>query len=931
MKKLKIQLPFPLISVNKISTSYLLFPLLSVPFLLFLIHGTEAANIKNVTETRIGAIIDANSRIGKEQKTALEIAVGNFNFNNSRNQKLSLYFQDPGREPFKAALAAEELIKKKKVEVIVGMDSWVKAALVADVGTQAQIPILSFVSPAMTPPLAAIRWPFLIRMASNGVEQMRCISALVQSYNWRRVVAIYEDGTYGGDSGNLALLSENLQKVGSQIEHSLVLPPFSSLSDPKRFIQEKLRKLIRTGIQSRVFILLKLSPPMTIHLFREAKEMELVGRNTAWILSDSITSYLDSFNHSVISSMEGALGIKENYSEESSSYSKFYAQFREIFLSRYPNEDEFKPGIHALRAYDSIKAIELAMKRTSNRRSEKLLLRNILSINFNGLSGKISFKAGELNQTQSLRIVNVVGKKYKEIDFWLPKSGFSKTPSEGENSGANDGETVKALAGIVIWPGNSLEDPKGWAMPTAEKPMKIGVPVRTSFEEFVEFLSGTRPTGFCIDLFDEVLKSLDYDLPYEFVPHSGSYDDLIFYVSNKTFDAAVGDITILAERMELVEFTQPFAESGLSMIAPAKSDSEWMFMKPFAPEMWVVTVALFIYTMFVVWFLEHRSNPEFRGALKNQISTALWFTFSSLFFAHRERIYSNFTRVVVLVWLFLVFILTSSYTASLSSLLTVKELESNLNIESVRERGSYVGCDNDSFIKNYLKNVLTFKQEQIYILNSSESSYVEEFKNKRIDAAFLEVPYENVFLNKYCKGYASISPTYRFGGFGFAFQKGSPIAADFSRAILNLSENGKLTSLETSLFSSSSECNAANTKIESLSLHSFWGIYAISAATSTLCFLIFLLRLLKNFRHQQEAFRDHATPGRNGTWNKTVGLAKYFYKGEVDIPRSFRSTSTSFRAESLNQRRSSKWDYVSHSDIQEDLPDSSSADKIEML
>ncbi|XWS15812.1 hypothetical protein CRYUN_Cryun34aG0033700 [Craigia yunnanensis] len=930
MKTVKTQLPFPLISVNKVSRSYLLFPLLIASFVLVLIHGAEAANIKNVAEIRIGAIIDANSRMGKEEKTALEIAVGNFNKNNSRNQKLSLYFQDPGREPYKAALAAGELIKEKKVKVIVGMDSWEKAALVGDVGTQAQIPILSFVAPAITPPLTATRWPFLIRMASNGVEKMRCISALVQAYNWRRVVAIYEDDTYGGDSGSLALLSENLQKVGSQIEHRLVLPPFSSLSDPKRFIQEKLRKL-RTGIQSRVFILLKLSSPMTIHLFREAKEMELVGRNTAWILSDTITSYLDSYNHSVISSMEGALGIKAKYSEESSSYSKFYAQFREVFLSKYRDFDEFNPGIHALRAYDSIRAIELAMRRTSNHSSQKLFLRNILSINFNGLSGKIRFKAGELNQTQSLRIVNVVGKKYKEIDFWFPKSGFSMIPSGGQNSGANDRGTVKALAGIVIWPGNSLQDPKGWAIPTSEKPMKIGVPVRTSFEEFVEFHSGKRPTGFCIDLFDEVLKSLDYDLPYEFFPHNGSYDDLIFDVSNKTFDAAVGDITILAQRMEHVEFTQPFAESGLSMIAPAKSDSEWMFMKPFTLEMWLVTGALFLYTMFVVWFLEHRSNPEFRGELKNQISTALWFTFSSLFFAHRERIYSNFTRVVVLVWLFLVFILTSSYTASLSSLLTVKELESNLDIRSVRERGSYVGCDNDSFVKDYLKNVLTFKQEQIHVLNSSEASYVEEFKTNRIAAAFLEVPYEKVFLNKYCKGYASISPTYRFGGFAFAFQKGSPIAADFSRAILDLSENGNLTSLEEKWFSPSSECNAANTKIESLSLHSFWGIYAICGATSTLCFLLFLLRLLKNFRHQQEASRGNVTPGRNGAWNKMVELAKYFYRGEVDFPRSFRSTSTSSRGPNLDQRPSSKWEYVSHPCGQEDLPVPSPAEQIEML
>ena len=113
---------------------------------------------------------------------------------------------------------------------------------------------------------------------------------------------------------------------------------------------------------------------------------------------------------------------------------------------------------------------------------------------------------------------------------------------------------------------------------------------------------------------------------------------LSFVLKNlKTFDAIVGDVTILANRSDKVEFTQPYAESGLSMIVPAKSkESAWMFMKPFTKEMWLVTGAILIYTMFIVWFLEHHTNPEFKGPWKNQMGTALWFTFSSLYFAHSK-------------------------------------------------------------------------------------------------------------------------------------------------------------------------------------------------------------------------------------------------------------------------------------------------------
>lgn len=110
----------------------------------------------------------------------------------------------------------------------------------------------------------------------------------------------------------------------------------------------------------------------------------------------------------------------------------------------------------------------------------------------------------------------------------------------------------------------------------------------------------------------------------------------------KTYDAAVGDITILQDRLNDLEFTQPYTESGLSTIVPTRSlGSALLIMKPFTWSMWMVTGGIFIYTMFVVWFLEHQTNPQFRGTWKDQISTSLWFTFSSLFFAHSKYKMTN--------------------------------------------------------------------------------------------------------------------------------------------------------------------------------------------------------------------------------------------------------------------------------------------------
>ena len=85
------------------------------------------------------------------------------------------------------------MIREKKVEVIIGMPTWQEAALVADIGGQAHVPVISFAAPAITLPLMTLRWPFLIQMARNGSQQIKCIADIVHAYDWQRVIAIYED------------------------------------------------------------------------------------------------------------------------------------------------------------------------------------------------------------------------------------------------------------------------------------------------------------------------------------------------------------------------------------------------------------------------------------------------------------------------------------------------------------------------------------------------------------------------------------------------------------------------------------------------------------------------------------------------------------------------------------------------------------------
>lgn len=428
------------------------------------------------------------------------------------------------------------MIDKQKVEVIIGMHRWSEAALVAEIGSQAQVPIIAFAEPTVTPPLMSNRWPFLVRMTRSDLSYIKCIVDIVKAFGWQRVVAIYEDDTYGGDYGMLALLSEALRDVSSSIDYHLVLPPISSLHEPGGFIREKLLKLLQT--QSRVFIVLRSSLEMAIHLFKEASKMGFVDKESAWILPESITNVLDSVNKSAISYMDGALGIKTYYSEISTEYQDFEAEFRRTFWSKNVEEDNRYPGFYALQAYDSIKIVTQAVDRMTSRntRSSKSLLGEILRSSFLGLSGRIQFEDGKLQQTSILRMVNVAGKSYKELCFWSEQYGFTKNLPTGKGGHSSAGNTECFSA--VRWPGNLKSDPKGWNMPTKQNPMKIAVRNRTSFSKFVKVdydYEGNPAiySGFCIDIFKGVLDLLGYDLPYDYYPIDGTYNDLVQLVYNK--------------------------------------------------------------------------------------------------------------------------------------------------------------------------------------------------------------------------------------------------------------------------------------------------------------------------------------------------------------------------------------------------------------
>uniref|UniRef100_M1ADQ8 Glutamate receptor n=1 Tax=Solanum tuberosum TaxID=4113 RepID=M1ADQ8_SOLTU len=767
----------------------------------------------------------------------MEMAVDDFNAQNSECSQLVFNFANYSHGP--AASLATYLANKKQAHAILGPLTHQEAALFSDFDDEAYkgIPIISLHPGSTYSTVLLTESPSLIQMSIDVESKMQCFAALIGHFKWRKVIALYEisNSFSNMDSGLITHLSDSLKVVDSSVEYHLAFPPLFSLSDSKSFIQKELVKLKTKNV--KVFVVLQCSLDFGLVLFEMANEMGMMGENYVWIISNNMASLLDSVEPSVLLNMQGVIGFKANVNEKTECFREFNAKFRKKYRSQYPEEEGYpSPSSYALKAYDATWATAKAMQKLSGSNSSELV-KSILLSDFEGLSGKVSFKNGMLYQKPTFRIINVIGKSYREVSFWSPKFGFSEVLGEHNGVKLKIGNGLGGALGSIVWPGGTQTVPKGWTIGGLEKPLRIGVPARGAFTQFVKvkFNQETNETligGFSVHVFQAVVRELPYYLPYNLVPFYGTYDEMVVGVSNKNLDAAVGDTSILAERYEYAEFSQPYIDSGLVMIVterPRLNKVQFIAIKAFKLKLWILLAVMSMSTGVVIWLNEYvNDNPDFSGSFPQLIGSMLWFSVTVLSFSQRESIKSNLSRLVLTTWLCVVVVVTACFTATLSSIMTVPRLEpSVLNVDYLLRTNAPVGCNGNSFIVKYLVN-LQFKPENIKKI-SSISDYPKAFEKGEISAAFVVAPHAKVFLAKYCRGYTKSGPVFKLGGFGFVFPKGSPLAVDISEAVLKLSQSGEINQLEEQmLISTNCSSSSAEEQLFGLGQELFSGPVLIS-------------------------------------------------------------------------------------------------------
>lgn len=126
---------------------------------------------------------------------------------------------------------------------------------------------------------------------------------------------------------------------------------------------------------------------------------------------------------------------------------------------------------------------------------------------------------------------------------------------------------------------------------------------------------------------------------------------------------------------------------------------------------------------------------------------------------------------MLIIWLFVVLIINSSYTASLTSILTVQQLTSRIEgIDSLISSNDPIGIQEGSFAWKYVVNELNIAESRLVKLKNQEA-YGEALrlgpKAGGVAAIVDELPYIELFMSSTNCQYRTVGQEFTKNGWGF--------------------------------------------------------------------------------------------------------------------------------------------------------------------
>lgn len=223
------------------------------------------------------------------------------------------------------------------------------------------------------------------------------------------------------------------------------------------------------------------------------------------------------------------------------------------------------------------------------------------------------------------------------------------------------------------------------AQQTAPAPKELAVGIKEA-PPFAFKLEDGSWSGLSIDLWKRIAERLG--IGYRFVEVPTVQDQIAGVVAGK-FDLATAAISVTAEREQAIDFSQPFYVAGLGIAVPASREPSWRpILNALTSFGFLQAILALIFLSLVVgmliWLFERRHNEDFGGGAAKGLFTSLWWSTVAATQASTGDLGPRTVagRTLAVIWMLGSIIAIAVFTAGVTSVLTVKQMEGLVQTES---------------------------------------------------------------------------------------------------------------------------------------------------------------------------------------------------------------------------------------------------------
>ncbi|XP_004374461.1 glutamate receptor ionotropic, NMDA 2C [Trichechus manatus latirostris] len=378
--------------------------------------------------------------------------------------------------------------------------------------------------------------------------------------------------------------------------------------------------------------------------------------------------------------------------------------------------------------------------------------------------------------------------------------------------------------------------------------------------------------GFCIDILKKLAKVVRFSYDLYLVTNGkhgkrvrGVWNGMIGEVYYKRADMAIGSLTINEERSEIVDFSVPFVETGISVMVARSNGtvSPSAFLEPYSPAVWVmmfvmcltvVAITVFMFEYFSpVSYNQNLTSGKKSGGPSFTIGKSVWLLWALVFnnSVPIENPRGTTSKIMVLVWAFFAVIFLASYTANLAAFMIQEQYIDTVSGLSdkkfQRPQDQYPPfrfgtVPNGSTERNIRSNYRDMHTHMVKFNQRSVEDALTSLKMGKLDAFIYDAAVLNYMAGKDegCKlvtiGSGKVFAT---TGYGIAMQKDSHWKRPIDLALLQFLGDGETQKLETVWLSGICQKEKNEVMSSKLDIDNMAGVFYMLLVAMGLALLVF--------------------------------------------------------------------------------------------